>query len=361
MTRLVALARAEFAIFLHWWFAQLASSVPCRVRQVARRDRRRLVVTFSRNKTVVLEHTPEGEHVLGEAGTDEPDQNALLSVLVRQAKHRKRPVTLRLRADLGLRKLLDLPLAAKDDLHQLLRLEMDRLTPFRADEVCFAWQVRHTRMQDRRITVELYVAPKPVIEQALSVARELDIVPARVELDSAGTKSEELPNLLPSEPAETTSRGRQNRGLALLAVTLAALGVAIPLARQHATEADLAEQVTAARGQAEISLALREQLDQQTRSAQFLLIEKTRSPLTGEVLAELTRLIPDQAHLVQLQVRDGTVELHGFASAASTLISLLDQSPLFRAPQFRSPVTQDSRTGAERFHLSIELASAEGS
>ena len=83
--------------------------------------------------------------------------------------------------------------------------------------------------------------------------------------------------------------------------------------------------------------------------------------MVTEVLSELTRLVPDQAHIVQLELRDGTVQLHGYAATASELISLLDESRLFKTPQFRSPVTQDPRSGSERFHLSVELTAPEGS
>ena len=81
--------------------------------------------------------------------------------------------------------------------------------------------------------------------------------------------------------------------------------------------------------------------------------------MVTEALAELTRLVPDQAHIVQLELRDGTVQLHGYAAAASELIGLLDQSEVFKEPQFRSPVTQDPRSGSEQFHLSVELAATE--
>ena len=107
-------------------------------------------------------------------------------------------------------------------------------------------------------------------------------------------------------------------------------------------------------------MALRARLDQLTQSAQFLVAEKTGRPMVTEVLAELTRLVPDQAHIVQLELRDGSVQLHGYAATASELIGLLDQSQLFKTPQFRSPVTQDPRSGSERFHLSVELAARGG-
>jgi len=117
--------------------------------------------------------------------------------------------------------------------------------------------------------------------------------------------------------------------------------------------------VAAARAEAEESLALRARLDQLTESSRFLVAEKTRRPMVAEVLAELTRLVPDQAHIVQLDLRDRSIQLHGYATTASDLIGLLDQSELFRTPQFRSPVTQDPSSGTERFHLSVELAAEE--
>ena len=105
---------------------------------------------------------------------------------------------------------------------------------------------------------------------------------------------------------------------------------------------------------------MRDRLGALTKSSQFLLADKTGQPLVVQVLNELTRLVPDHAYLIQLEFRDQTVELHGFASTASDLIGVLDQSPLFKAPQFRAPVTQDRRSGAERFHISVELAAEEG-
>ena len=130
--------------------------------------------------------------------------------------------------------------------------------------------------------------------------------------------------------------------------------VAIPLQRQRATVAKLEAEVSAARAQAEESLVMRDRLDELTRSAQFLVADKTRQPLVVQVLDELTRLVPDQAYIVQFELHDQTVELHGFAATASDLIGVLEQSPLFKAPQFRSPLTQDRRSGAERFHVSVE-------
>ena len=118
MTNLLALLRSSIAAFLGWWLRELAGLVPRRFRQSGRSERRGSVLIFGRHKSVVLERAAEGERTLGSVDTNAPDHDQRLSKLLKQAKRRGRPVTLRLSDELGLRKILDLPLAAKEDLDQ---------------------------------------------------------------------------------------------------------------------------------------------------------------------------------------------------------------------------------------------------
>jgi general secretion pathway protein L len=293
--------------------------------------------------------------VAGVVRADAADRTGQVAALLRRIR-RRGPVTLRLSGELGLRKVITLPLAARDDLPQLLRFEMDRLTPFRADEVHFAQRIVATDIANRRITVELAVAPRSTVTQALKLAQDVGAAASRVELDMPQVDAVQPLNLLPRDGADAAGERRLLRALILLALVLAVTAVAIPLQRQRAQLAALTDQVAATRVEAEQSHALRAQLDQLSQTGAFLLAEKGRQPMATEVLADLTRLMPDQAYLGQLLLQGGEVQLHGWAATASDLISLLDQSPLFRAPQFRSPVTQEGGDGIERFHLSVELA-----
>lgn len=359
MTGLLGLIRNSIAAFLGWWLMELGGLLPRRFRQAGRRGRRCLVLAFGPDESAVMERTAEGERTLGSVAAEAPDHDQRLRALLARARRRGRPATVRLAADLGLRKVLDLPLAARDDLDQLLGFEMDRLTPFKADEVYFAHRILATDPTARRISVELHVAPRRVVDEALATAQRLGLGTVRVELAAGEAPLAESLNLLRSEPGSRARESRLNRALALIAVALAVIAVVIPLRRQQATLADLEVSVANARAEAEESMDLRDRLEQLARSAQFLVAEKTGRPMVTAVLAELTRLVPDQAHIVQLELRDGTVQLHGYAAAASELIGLLDDSQLFKTPQFRSPVTQDPRSGSEQFHLSVEIAPAE--
>ena len=172
-------------MFLGWWLRELAGLLPRRFRQPDRRERRGCVLILERQKSVVLEPTAEGERALGSVGTDAPDHDQRLSELLKRARRRRRPLTVRLSDELGLHKILDLPLAAKDDLDQMLRLEMDRLTPFRADEIYFAHRVLGSDARNRRLSVELQLAPKREIDRVLEAARSFGVVPERIELAGA--------------------------------------------------------------------------------------------------------------------------------------------------------------------------------
>lgn len=360
MTSLIGFARDGLSAFLRWWLDELAGLVPRPLRRVARRDRHQAVLLLNQRETVVLERAGERARVIGSVASDRPDRAGQLGALLQRIRRPRQPVTLCLSGDLGLRKIINLPLAARDDLDQLLRFEMDRLTPFRADEVYFAHRIIATDSQNRRIAVELAAAPKATVDLALETARIAGVVPARLELVGARAGDPEPLNLLPHKSGDRAGERRLLRALILLALLLGIVAVAIPLQQQHAKLADLTDQIAETRAAAEQSHALREQLEQLTQTSHFLLSEKARRPMATDVLAELTRLVPGQAYLNQLTLQDGEVQMYGSAATASDLIGLLDQSHLFRAPQFRSPVTQDvADDGAERFHLSVELA-AEG-
>ncbi len=367
MGSLLGFVRRGLQGFFAWWLGELAGLVPARLSPARRRDRHRLVLALGAEGTGVSEIVGEQEQALGVVAAGEPGQPAKVAALLRRARRRRSRITLRLAPGMGLRKVLDLPLAAQGDLDQLLRFEMDRLTPFRAEDVVFARRILGSDPDQRRMTVELQVAPRAVVEQALAAAAACKVTPTRVELappapsgSNPGPGAAPALNLLPAEPAEAAPASRLHRWLALVALALAALALAIPLQQQRSTVAELEREVAVAKDAAQQSARLRARLDQLRANVRFLVDQKGRTPMVTRVLAELTRVIPDQAHVEQLDLREGTLQLRGFADKASDLIGLLEQSPLFRTPQFRSPVTRDPRLGEERFQLSVELAKGGG-
>jgi general secretion pathway protein L len=354
MTEALSFIRTGIGAFFAWWFGELAGLVPRGLIPGRRQARRGTLLLLAPGGASFH----RGGRLLGRSDAPEPERSAELGALWRRARGRNRRLTIRLARSQGLVRRLDLPLAAKQDLDDMLRLEMDRLTPFAADQVLSAHRIVAQDQRERRLTVELQVAPKAVVDDALELAGRLGATVERVELEPTGEDALAL-DLLPDRTTASGGHGI-TRALAVLALILAALAVALPLRQQHASLADLERQAAAAKTRAEESLALRRRLEALTSSAAFLVEEKTDAPMVSQVLAELTRIVPDTAYVSQLQLRDGTLQLHGFAETASALIGLLDASPLFTTPQFRSPVTQDPRLELERFHIGVKLAAGGG-
>lgn len=353
--------RDGIVAFFAWWLGELASLVPRPLRRLGRRERRRLVLAFDATTVALLEPDSGDERELGRVGLQAAAPAAALGDALARAKRRTREVTIRLGADRGLRRMLDLPLAARGNLDQLLQFEMDRLTPFKAEQVCVAHRVASLDPAAKRLQAEVHIAPREHVDQALDLAQLIGLRPVRVELAAAAGEGSPVLDLLPQENAERKRSGHLTRALALLALLLSAAAIAVPLHRQRTAAAALEEAVEAARVEAQKSVALRERLDRLTGAASFLVKAKHTTPMVTEIVAELTRVIPDQAFVTQLYVDGSTVQLHGLAKAASDLIGQLEQSELFRAPRFRSPVTMDSGESLERFHIEVELQPPEGS
>lgn len=275
----------------------------------------------------------------------------------RVRRFRKRRTILRLGPVHGLSRTLDLPLAARSDIDQMLRFEMDRLTPFRSEEVYFAHHIIREDLENRKLEVELQLAPRERVDRALELADGLGLAVQRVELEAVPTGS--ALNLMPVAADEGGGSSALNRLLLLILIGLSALAVWLPLERRRSEAEALQRQVEAARAEAEVSLALREELDGMVRASRFVIDRKTAQPRLVEILAELTRIVPDDAYVQQFYLREGTVQIFGVAAAASDLIGALATSEIFRSPQFRSPVTREPGSGLERFQISVEVRARE--
>ncbi|MCJ7783415.1 MAG: PilN domain-containing protein, partial [Desulfobacterales bacterium] len=81
----------------------------------------------------------------------------------------------------------------------------------------------------------------------------------------------------------------------------------------------------------------------------------------GDLLEELTRLLPNTTWIWNLKYNGNEVELSGFADSASDLIPLLDKSPLFEKVEFLAPVTKelqmrgDGNKEKERFKIKAKI------
>lgn len=345
---MIALIKGSTLSFWIWWIGELSHLLHW-MRNAWQSTPRRVLLIGDANWTIIDDLTPGHKKIASTLVEDVEKDSEFFTNLFKN--HRRSPVIIRLQSNLGLRCTIDLPIAAKHNLHQLLRYELDRLTPFDVNDVVTTWRVKATDQATQQINVEIVTVPKSTVDKALSIVEQHGLSVERVEFE--GIEEYELIDLVNNRStAPTMLNGRRHLflwvSLALIAIML------LTTLKQKRTIERVDSEIALIKVDAEVSLDERRRYEQSVKTADFVANSKANHLTMTEILAELTRLIPDQAYLLQLTVQDDTIQLYGIAEKASDLISILERSSMFTAPQFESPVTLDAAAGRERFHVSIQ-------
>ena len=348
---------AWFVEAWRWWIDELAACVPPALRQRVAGSRGRLLLIVDARGGNLIEETGGERRTLGRIDVDAPSDREIVSRLRHAKRGERKPIVIRLDARHALRTTASLPLAAERNLAQVVGFEFERLVPFKQSEVHFAYRVTARDKAAQTIGVELTIVPHT------ELAKIVDVLPG------LGFQATEIEVAGPAPGALTTiaiagenriERGRSGRrinlGLGAIAILLAIACVAIPLWRESAMIARLNAQITNARGQAEASAALQKQIDAQSRDQGFLVDRKNASPTVTELLATLTRLLPDDTYLTELEVKGGQVRLVGLTSSATALLASIAKSPSFHDATFESSITHDPKTTRERFDIGAHIA-----
>jgi general secretion pathway protein L len=149
--------------------------------------------------------------------------------------------------------------------------------------------------------------------------------------------------------------GRIDRALLFSGVALLLVALVSPFVLRHQSAARLEDELAQLRAEVREAETVRMELTERIERMRLIQSRNTAMPATLDILLELTRLIPDDAWAGQVAVKSGRVRLTGEASAASELLARLSNSAIFSDPKFEAPLTQNPRTGRERFVISLAI------
>lgn len=357
--------------FFRWWGGEMAAFLPAGLRGRLGRGGQRVTVEISEQRALFGFEKGREIRVLGEvtispaglAGQRDAGQRDAVARIVRGAGVRAAEVVLRLPRDKVLRRLVDLPAAAAENLREVLGFEMDRHTPFKAEEVYFDYRLEGSDPERKRIKVDLVVVPRAVADQAVQLATSWGLAPDRLAAGGEPAETARPFNLLPASAVRTRTGlgGRLALALLVAAALLLAAALYLPLERQRtllaATEAELAK----VRKEALAADGLKSQIEEMLQRGSFVVERKRGEYGAIELLVELTRLLPDHTWVLKFGLRDGRLTLSGYSAKPSSLIGLLEESEMLAEVRFSSPVTMDQKIGLERFNLTATLTAKEPS
>jgi general secretion pathway protein L len=342
-------ARSPVARFLTWWGRELATFLPAGWRD--RLDGDRLLVELAdgeaRFTRVVGGRSLSLGNLPAEPGRAEAVRRLLAGIPLPDTR-----VLLLLGGGQALAKTVTLPLATEENLAEVIAFEMERLTPFRAEQVRFAHAVVERRPAERTLRVDLVVVPR----DGLATARDL-MLDWRVPVDQVQASPPAPPlDLAPAEWRRPAGPARRRQAmLAGVAAVLALAAVLSPVLRDRLALGAAESRVATLRPTADAVLKLQSEVDGWASGAQRVARLKRVAPSATRLLDEFTRLLPDDTWVSQFNLVDGTVELQGTTASASALVGLIEASPTVAKVRFRTPITSDPVTRLERFELAVEL------
>ncbi len=334
-----------------WWAQQMLELVPAGWRQSEAGPANAVVVVWHDGGGEVLTRRNHRDATVGRFTFDEAGWRAGRALL----NAKRAPVTvLRLPAGFVLEREVTLPLAAEQGLDRVVRYEMDRFTPFAADEVFWSCAVRRRDRAQGKLTAAIALVPRARLQPMIDALAQLPLVANIVE--AAGPDGA-LRHIMLGEPDLRRKQWR-NRGLAAAALCCAALAVVaagLPFWLQGQARDAVEERIAALKPRVKEADTLRQQLNATVAGSDAITSERARLGDTLQTVAALTSILGDDTHLIGLVVRQREVTLEGQSAAAAKLITSLSSDPTIRNASFSAPVMR-SETGADLFSIKAEVA-----
>jgi general secretion pathway protein L len=274
--------------------------------------------------------------------------NASISSVALAGKH----VELVLQSDRFLFRPLELPNRATEFMAGIVRSQIDRLTPWTAGDAAYGWSKPLEGDSETMVVTVAATAVsliKPYVQVIANIgANSIAIFTGPPE----GRSDESLIKIWEQRDLRTKDIARIRQ---LLVRVLAGAGIAATISlganaitsmSLSAQQDELARQISGARSKAATSTASGEQALER---------RKYDSPSAVLILESLSKILPDQTHVTELQMEGNKLRLTGVTRDAPALIALIEQSGRFTRASFFAPTTRSSSNNGDRFHIEATM------
>jgi general secretion pathway protein L len=352
--------RQKLAAFGRWWADELSRLLPERM-PFLMRGARVPVLAIADGEVVLVEPRsaagPEARVAVATLGGQ--GRAAVRALLERVGEVRNR-ARLCLGRDEMLVRRVSMPAATEENLSQVIAFEMDRLTPFRADEVYYDQRVVARDAAAATVQVQLAVARREIVDARLATLRDLGVsvqgVVVPEDAPSPGARLDLLPSGQRGERETANERATRN---VVLGAVLVLLFVAMLLPAWQKREAIIALKpvVDKAKQEATATDAIARTLERQVADYNYVQSKKHAAPALA-YLEEVSRLLPDNTWVQQFELKNAgksrEVQVTGETTSSSKLIEIFEQSTLLQNAAPRGSVIRGSQPGTERFVIAAE-------
>lgn len=349
--------------FFQWWGRELAALVPRRLLPRAPASSSYLWAGLTDGAMVFYRLQRGGMREVGRVDLttlDEGGRKIAMDALL--PKLGGKPIGVRVEPDKVLRKRVSLPYAVRENLAQVLAFEMDRQSPYKADQVYFHHRVVKEDMGAGLLEVDLTILPRPFVLESLAYLREWGVPPHVIAVNDELDGRADYANLLPAalRPPVRSPWPWIYAGMAATTLALTAVALLLPLWQKREVVIALQPQVEKVKRQADTVSALKGELEASLARHNFLLDRKLHREPSVAVLEEVSWLLPDDTWVQQFEMKGHELRLQGETASSAKLIGFFESSKLFEEASFAAPLVKVRARGQvteniERFQLAARI------
>lgn len=325
--------RQYFLRALRWWLDELSQMVPAEWRE-------RFLV-----RTQTFAEVRDGAILYRDArdGTE-------------QAARPRGAVKLAIEPRNVLTREIDLPLLPLSDVKRMLALDIDRLTPFHADQVLFDAEVVAKDQDGGRQTVLLGVFPRASAAKLMERVRANNLHPTAIgvlrDREGGRTSFDFLPALREAEgggAARKRAAYLWAGAAALLLFNLLLLGY-----RDSNALDQLRETVNSQQAPVNVAMRLRDKVSREaSRRVALMNLKAQNSPL--KMIDAVTRALPNDAWVQRFEWNGKTVHVTGFKKTTPDLLARLEASPELHNARSLSSEPRGTNPSGQPFDLAAEV------
>jgi len=251
---------------------------------------------------------------------------------------------------------LELPRRATEFLDGIVRAQIDRLTPWSAENAAFGWSAP-VEIPNERVSVTVAATARSLVMPLVSAIAGLGADSIAVSTLAPGAANGTgLIKVFDQRVRGALELSRVRRALAaglLVAGGLAAAAIAgdvIGGGQIDARQADVSYRIGAQRAK------LRAGGDA-VRDSALAALERRRheTPSSVIVLEVLSRILPDHTYVTELRIQGDKMQVVGVTRDAPSLIRLIEQSQHFTRATFFAPTTRSPSEAGEHFHIEARI------
>jgi len=352
--------RQRLSALWRWWSGEISRLAPERF-TMFRGAAHAPMVFLEGDDIVLVEPKIAGGGRATIAALDEPRRRAALRTLLERAGETRARTRVALAHDDVLVRRVTMPAATEENLRQVLAFEMDRLTPFKADEVYFDYRVISRDAATGQVLVQLAAARREVVDARVGALRALGASVQGVGLRDDSSGSHAPIDLLPSEQRGERESSRERmiqRGLLAAVILLLAAALLLPIVQKRQTVIALSPIVTKARLEADATDGIARELERQVADYNFLLARKYRTYPALAFIEEISRLLPDNTWVQLFELKTvgkaREVQISGETTSSSKLIEILEGSTLLQNAAPRGTEVRGTQPNTVRFMIAAD-------